>query len=127
MVVTSEESRRGWQVKRVVVGEVDGKVAYGEPPGIELHRTMVVTSEVMNREKGMSQTKSNEDVVEVERSTDTPTEVTGRVESLPTTMEGGCVGCGGWEWNNELVVGVVWKEAPESTTQSVGEGELGKP
>jgi hypothetical protein len=34
-------------------------------------------------------------------------------------MEEGCEECGGWEWNNELVVGVVWKEAPESTTQSV--------
>jgi hypothetical protein len=38
---------------------------------------------------------------------------------LPTTMEVGCEGWGGWEWSNELVVGVVWKEAPESTTQSV--------
>jgi hypothetical protein len=42
---------------------------------------------------------------------------------LPTTIEGGCKGCGGWEWNNELVVGVVWKEAPKST---VGKGEGGK-
>jgi hypothetical protein len=41
-------------------------------------------------------------------------------------MEEGCEGCGGWEWNNELVVGVVWKEAPESTTQSVGEGDSGE-
>jgi hypothetical protein len=41
-------------------------------------------------------------------------------------MEEGCEGCGGWEWNNELVVGVVWKEAPESTTQSTGEGDRGK-
>jgi hypothetical protein len=48
------------------------------------------------------------------------------VEPLPTTMEEGCEGCGGWEWNNELVVGVVWKEAPESTTQSVGEGDSGE-
>ena len=48
------------------------------------------------------------------------------VEPLPTTMEGGCEGCGGWEWNSELVVGVVWKEAPELTTQSVGEGEGGE-
>jgi hypothetical protein len=45
--------------------------------------------------------------------------VTGRVEPLPTMMEEGCEGWGGWEWNNELVVGVVWKEALESTTQSV--------
>jgi hypothetical protein len=48
------------------------------------------------------------------------------VEPLPTTMEEGCEGCGGWEWNNELDVGVVWKEAPESTTQSVGEGDSGE-
>jgi hypothetical protein len=41
------------------------------------------------------------------------------VEPLPTTMEVGCEGWGGWEWSNELVVGVVWKEAPDSTTQSV--------
>jgi hypothetical protein len=34
-------------------------------------------------------------------------------------MEVGCEGWGGWEWSNELVVGVVWKEASESTTQSV--------
>ena len=45
---------------------------------------------------------------------------------MPTTMEEGCEGCGGWERNNELVVGVVWKEAPESTTQSVGEGDSGE-
>jgi hypothetical protein len=45
-----------------------GKVAYGEPLGIELHRTMVVTSEATNREKRMSHTGSNNDVVEVERS-----------------------------------------------------------
>jgi hypothetical protein len=44
----------------------------------------------------------------------------------PTPMEEGCEGCGGWEWNNELVMGVVWKEAPESTTQSVGEGDSGE-
>jgi hypothetical protein len=44
------------------------------------------------------------------------------VQPLPTTIEGGCEGCGGWKWDNELVIGVVWKEAPESTTQSVGEG-----
>jgi hypothetical protein len=35
------------------------KVAYGEPPGIKLHRTVVVTSEATNRDKGMSQTRSN--------------------------------------------------------------------
>jgi hypothetical protein len=54
--------------------------------------------------------------------TDTPTEVAGRMELLPTTIEGGCEGCGGWKWDNELVMGVVWKEASKSTTQSVGEG-----
>jgi hypothetical protein len=41
-------------VGAVTVSEHDtrGKVAYGEPPGIELHRTVVVTSEATNREKG---------------------------------------------------------------------------
>jgi hypothetical protein len=33
-----------------------GKVVYGESLGIELHRTVAVTSEATNREKGMSQT-----------------------------------------------------------------------
>ena len=66
----------GWQVNRVEgAGSVttsdhdtNGKVAYGEPLGIELHRTMVVTSEATNREKRMSHTGSNNDVVEVEWS-----------------------------------------------------------
>jgi hypothetical protein len=66
----------GGQVKRVeragavIASEhgTRGKVACGEPPGIELHRTVVVTSEATNREKGMSQTRSNKDVIEVEWS-----------------------------------------------------------
>jgi hypothetical protein len=45
-----------------------GKVAYGKPPGIKLHRKVVVTSEATNREKGMSQTESDKDVVKVEWS-----------------------------------------------------------
>jgi hypothetical protein len=45
-----------------------GKVAYGEPPGIELHRAVVVTGKATNREKGMSQTGSDKDVVKVEWS-----------------------------------------------------------
>jgi hypothetical protein len=52
----------GWQVNRVEgVGAViasehstSGKVAYGEPLGIELYRTVVVTCEATNREKRMS-------------------------------------------------------------------------
>jgi hypothetical protein len=31
-----------------------GKVAYGETPGVELYRAVVVTSEAANREEGMS-------------------------------------------------------------------------
>jgi hypothetical protein len=52
-------------VGAVIASEHDtsGKVAYGEPPGIELHRTVVVTSEATSREKGMNQTESNKDVV----------------------------------------------------------------
>jgi hypothetical protein len=37
-------------------------------PRIELYRTVVVTSEATNREKGMSQTRSNKDVVKVQWS-----------------------------------------------------------
>jgi hypothetical protein len=63
----------GWQVNRVegaraVATSEHGKVAYGEPPGIELHKTMVVTSEATNREKGMSKAGINKDVVKVEWS-----------------------------------------------------------
>jgi hypothetical protein len=52
-------------VRVVAASEYDTsrKVAYGEPPGIELHRTVVVTSEATSQEKGMNQTESNEDVV----------------------------------------------------------------
>jgi hypothetical protein len=45
-----------------------GKVAYGETPGIELHRAVVVASETTNQEEGMSQTGSNKDVVKAEWS-----------------------------------------------------------
>jgi hypothetical protein len=45
-----------------------GKVAYGESPRVKLHRTVVVTSEATNREEGMSQTRSNKDVVKAEWS-----------------------------------------------------------
>jgi hypothetical protein len=45
-----------------------GKMAYGETPGVELHRAVVVTSEATNREEGMSQTGGNKDVVKVEWS-----------------------------------------------------------
>jgi hypothetical protein len=48
------------------------------------------------------------------------------VEPFPTMIEGGCEGCGGWWWDNELVVGVVWKKALVSTTQSMGEGGVAK-
>jgi hypothetical protein len=66
----------GGQVKRiegagaVTVSEhsMCGKVAYGEAPGVELHRALVVASEATNREEGMSQTGSNKDVVKAEWS-----------------------------------------------------------
>jgi hypothetical protein len=45
-----------------------GEVAYGETPGVELHRALVVTSEATNREEVMSQSRSNEDVVKAEWS-----------------------------------------------------------
>ena len=45
-----------------------GKVAYGETLGVKLHRAVVVTSEATNREEGMSQSGSNEDVVKAEWS-----------------------------------------------------------
>jgi hypothetical protein len=66
----------GGQVKRIEgVGAVTasehnmcGKVAYGETPGVELHRALVVTSEATNREERMSQSGSNKDVVKAEWS-----------------------------------------------------------
>ena len=45
-----------------------GEVAYGETPGVELHRALVVTSEATNREEGMSKPGSNKDVVKAEWS-----------------------------------------------------------
>jgi hypothetical protein len=66
----------GGQVKRIegtrdVTASEDnmcGKVAYGETLGVKLHRALVVTSEAMNREEGMSQSGSNKDVVKAEWS-----------------------------------------------------------
>ena len=50
-----------------------------------------------------------------------PVEVTGRVDPLPTMMEEGKVVL--WGWGKEIIQGsgVVWYEASESATQSVGE------
>jgi hypothetical protein len=64
----------GWQVNRVegaravIASEHDtsGKVSYGKPSGIELHRIVVVTGEATNQEKGMSQMGCNKDIVKVE-------------------------------------------------------------
>jgi hypothetical protein len=64
----------GWRLNRVEgIGAIttsdhgtSGKVAYGEPLGTELHRTVIVTSEATNREKGMSQIGSKKNVVKVE-------------------------------------------------------------
>jgi hypothetical protein len=47
--------------------------------------------------------------------------VTKRVEPFPTKIEERMRGVGRMGGDNELV-GAVWKEAPESTTQSVGGG-----
>ena len=57
--------------------------------------------------------------------TESPTEVTGRAEPLPTMMEEGHEGGGGWVEVRIPASGVVWKEAPESAIQSAEEtGEV---
>jgi hypothetical protein len=54
--------------RAVIASEHDtsGKVSYGKPSGIELHRIVVVTGEATNQEKGMSQMGCNKDIVKVE-------------------------------------------------------------
>jgi hypothetical protein len=47
----SEKSRGDWSYHSEE-HDTHGKVAYGEPLGIKLHRIVVVTSEATNREKG---------------------------------------------------------------------------
>jgi ABC-type oligopeptide transport system ATPase subunit len=63
-------SGKSMGARAVTASEHDtrGNVTYGEPLGIELHRTVVVTSEATVREKRMSQTGSDKDVVKVEGS-----------------------------------------------------------
>ena len=53
--------------------------------------------------------------------TESPTEVTRRAKPLPTMMEEGHEGGGGWEEVRIPASGVVWKEAPESAIQSAEE------
>jgi hypothetical protein len=50
---------------------------------------------------------------------ESPTEVIGRADPLPTTMDEGSVEVGGRTEVKLLASKVVWLEAPESTTQSV--------
>jgi hypothetical protein len=64
----SEENRGGTGAVTASEHNMCGKVAYGETPGVELHRALVVTSEATNRVEGMSQSGSNKDVVKAEWS-----------------------------------------------------------
>ena len=43
-------------VRAVIASEhsTRGEVVYAEPPGIELHRTVVVSSEATNQKKGLN-------------------------------------------------------------------------
>jgi hypothetical protein len=50
------------------------------------------------------------------------TDVTGRMNPLPTTMDEGTTGLGGQKREMLLRSGVVWFNAPESVTHSVSEG-----
>jgi hypothetical protein len=56
------------------------------------------------------------------RRTMSPTEVTGRVDLLSIVMEEGEVGLWGWGKSTAPVSRVVWNEALELATQSVGGG-----
>ena len=47
---------------------MSGKIPYGEPPGIELHRIVVVSGEATDREKFLDDVGANKDVVEVQRT-----------------------------------------------------------
>jgi hypothetical protein len=51
-----------------------------------------------------------------------PNEVTGRTNTLPTTIDEGIIGLGGQ--NREMLSGsgMVWFNAPESTIHSISEG-----
>lgn len=45
-----------------------GKIPYGEPPGIKLYGTVVVSGEATNQEKVLYDVVDNKDVVEVQRT-----------------------------------------------------------
>jgi hypothetical protein len=53
---------------------------------------------------------------------ESPTEMTGRADPLPTTMDAGSVKMCGRTEVKLLASEVVWLEAPESATQSVAVG-----
>jgi hypothetical protein len=56
------------QVVRCRMVNPKGKMSYGEPPGIKLHKTVVVSGEATNREKIMYDVGGNMNVVEVQRT-----------------------------------------------------------
>jgi hypothetical protein len=95
------------------------KIRYGEPPGIELHQTMVVSGEVVDEEKVLDDVGSNKDAVEVERSGKDRVTYSGDRQSRPISdSDGGREGGELWGWGKELALGlgVVWNEALESAT-----------
>jgi hypothetical protein len=72
-----------------------------------------------NEEKTLNKVGGDQDIINGLGSTESPTEVTGRMEPLPTMMEWGWKAEGGRGKEMLPECRVVWLEAPESATQLV--------
>jgi hypothetical protein len=92
---------------------MSGKILYGEPLGIELHRAVFVSGKATDREEVLDDVTGNMRY-DGPGMTMSPAEVIGRVDPLPIDMEVGKVGLWGWGKATALGSGVVRNELPES-------------
>jgi hypothetical protein len=72
---------------------MSGKIPYGEPTGIKLHETVVVSGAVTNREKIMYDVGGKKDVVEVQRTRKNYVTDRDDRQSRPITDSDGRKGC----------------------------------
>jgi hypothetical protein len=78
----------------------------------------------MNEKKILNDVKCNKNIIKINGPgrTMSPTEVTGRMDLLPTTMDEGIVGLGGRKREMLSRSGAMWFNALESMTHSISEG-----
>jgi hypothetical protein len=86
-----------------------GQILHRKTDRVKLNGRRIDGGVLTDRKESVNDVRGDENIIEVDcpGSTEAPTEVTGRVELFPTTIDVGCVGGGRCERESMPVVGVV--------------------